>query len=125
MSNPLVRYGDDLFRLTNSGHVINIKNHHMSGQITDNYYAVPSQKIDDIEFAQYSRFGIQFTWYVKDFYLHRVDGPAFIAEKNNEIERVEFWLNGKLYNSAELYFESLTPEQKEKAIWNLDEIRER
>lgn len=125
MSNPLVRYSDNLYRLTNSGHVINVRNHHLTGQISDNYYAVPSEKIDDIEIVRYDYLTLRYTWYIKEFYLHRVDGPAYFVERNNEIERIEFWLYGKRYYSTEEYFEALTLEQKEKAIWNLDEIRER
>lgn len=65
-------------------------------------------------------------WYVKDYYFHREDGPAVIWENGADYDSQkagkEFWLHGQKY-SAEEYFEALTPEQKEKAVWNLDEIK--
>ena len=60
-------------------------------------------------------------YYVQEHYYHRDDGPAIIyanSEKQNE-----FWLLGEKYDDAEDYFEALTPEQKTKAIYNMNEIR--
>lgn len=61
------------------------------------------------------------TYYVKDCYFHREDGPAIIYAKPNY--KNEFWLSGKKYETVEDYFETLTPEQKEKAIFNINELK--
>lgn len=67
------------------------------------------------------------SFYIKDHFLHREDGPAVIweggASYDGQKAGKEFWLHGKKFHSAEEYFEALTSEQKEKAVWNLDEIK--
>ena len=62
------------------------------------------------------------TYYVREHYFHREDGPAIFWDIHIN-RQVEFWINGKKFASAEEYFEALSPEQKGKALWNLDEIK--
>lgn len=57
-------------------------------------------------------------WYYNDV-QHRVDGPAIIYSDG----RKTWMLNGKICWSAEEHFNSLTPEQQIKAIWNINEWR--
>ncbi len=54
-------------------------------------------------------------WYLNGK-LHRIDGPAIIYS----IGKKRWFLNGREYFFQEEWFESLTPEQKEKAVWNMD-----
>ncbi len=56
-----------------------------------------------------------YEWYL-DGELHRNDGPAVIYS----IWVKEWWLNGENYSQEE-WFELLTSEQKEAAIWNVDQ----
>ncbi len=49
--------------------------------------------------------------------LHREDGPAISYFESG----IKYWyLNGLQIDSQEVWFEQLTPEQKEKAVWNMD-----
>ncbi len=54
------------------------------------------------------------SWFV-DGRKHREDGPAYIFANGDR----EWWLNDIHYRQEE-WFEELTPEQKEKAVWNMD-----
>ncbi len=55
-----------------------------------------------------------YCWFI-DGKLHRKDGPAIEYYNGTK----SWWLNGYSYSQEE-WFERLTPEQKEKAIWNMD-----
>lgn len=59
--------------------------------------------------------------YIKDFYYHREDGPAIIY--SDPKRENEFWISGKRYRDSQEYFEALTPEQKLKAIFNINELK--
>lgn len=48
--------------------------------------------------------------------LHRIDGPAITREELNY-----FYLNGKRFYSLEEWFEALSEEEKEVAIFNMNE----
>ncbi len=61
-------------------------------------------------FEQYDGFK---SWWIYGF-RHRDDGPAIIGNS-----RKEWWLHGIEFTQEE-WFERLTLEQKEKAIWNMD-----
>jgi hypothetical protein len=52
-------------------------------------------------------------WYLNGK-LHRIDGPAI----DFFVGRKEWWLEGIKYSQEE-WFEKLSEEDKEKAIWNL------
>ncbi len=54
-------------------------------------------------------------WYLNGK-LHRDDGPAAIYSDGKK-----YWfLNDEYYSSQEEWFDKLTSEQKEKALWNMD-----
>ncbi len=53
--------------------------------------------------------------WTKNGQMHRENGPA--VEYNNG--DCEWFINGIGYTQEE-WFDKLTPEQKEKAIWNMD-----
>ncbi len=55
-----------------------------------------------------------YEWYLDGEY-HREDGPAIMFLNFPK----EWWLHGSQYSQEE-WFNALTPEQKEKAIWNMD-----
>ncbi len=64
-------------------------------------------------------------YYYKSYYwlangeFHREDGPAIIWSGGGG---GKYWyLNGNKYLSQEEWFDALTSEQKEKAIWNMDQ----
>ncbi len=54
-------------------------------------------------------------WYING-QRHRDDGPAAIFSNGEKY----WYLNGKSYSQEE-WFELLTPEQQEKAVWNMDQ----
>ncbi len=56
-----------------------------------------------------------YNWLVNGV-LHREDGPA-IEYKNGT---KKWWLNGRYYYFQEEWFDKLTSEQQEKALWNMD-----
>ncbi len=60
-------------------------------------------------------------WYIKEWYLngerHCDDGPAYKQFDGKKF----WWLNGEWYSCQEVWFDALTSEQKEKAIWNMDD----
>lgn len=89
-------------------------------------------RIEDTDsFEVHDRYnGIFYTYHFRSdrSLIHREDGPALLKRyafdfDNLPVER-SFWLNGELYRNAEHWFEYLTPEQKKKAAFNLDEIKE-
>ncbi len=53
-------------------------------------------------------------WYLNGR-QHREDGPAVECINGTK----KWWLNGNLYSQEE-WFDELTPEQKEKALFNMD-----
>lgn len=56
-------------------------------------------------------------WFLND-QLHRRDGPAVIYEDGSKA----WFLYGKPVSAQEV-FDQLTDEEKEQAIWNMDEWR--
>ncbi len=54
-------------------------------------------------------------WYVNGK-KHRDDGPAVEYPNGHKF----WWLDGKSYSQEE-WFDRLTSEQKEKAVWNMDQ----
>jgi len=52
-------------------------------------------------------------WWVDD-QRHRVDGPALIYPDGT----TDWWLEGRYFETKELWFEALTEEQKEKALYS-------
>jgi hypothetical protein len=52
-------------------------------------------------------------WYYHGL-IHRVDGPATIVDDMP----VQWWLNGKLFEAKEAWFEALTPEQQQKMLFS-------
>ncbi len=54
-------------------------------------------------------------WYIHGR-IHREDGPAVITHYGKK----SWYLNGNGYLSQEEWFDALAPEQKEKALWNMD-----
>lgn len=61
---------------------------------------------------------------VKIYFLngkkHREDGPAMIWNEPTEYNS-EYYLNGYSYQDSESWFQSLTEDEKEKALFNIDE----
>lgn len=55
-------------------------------------------------------------YFIKDVYLHREDGPALISA-----DMKAFYLLGEKLTPEE-HFNRLTEEQKEKVIWNLEQL---
>lgn len=61
------------------------------------------------------RFDGQQRWFYNNL-LHRSDGPAIVHSEGYKT----WFLRGEPVSAQEV-FEQLTPEQKEKAIWELDQ----
>ena len=53
------------------------------------------------------------SWY-KNGALHREDGPAIVAWDGGK----QWYLNGEYFFTKEEWWEGLTPDQKEKALFN-------
>ncbi len=70
---------------------------------------VPENFTGVVKFSTYD------IWFLNGEY-HRDDGPAVIYEEGLK----SWWLYNIRYDSQEEWFDSLTSEQKEKAIWNMD-----
>lgn len=61
--------------------------------------------------------------YVSEGFLHRDDGPAIEwVDKHGKVSYKRFFLHGQEFETAEEYFDALSPEAKEDAIFNLDTI---
>ena len=52
-------------------------------------------------------------WY-KNGKLHREDGPAIVAWNGSK----QWWMNGGYFFTKEEWWDALTPDQKEKALFN-------
>ncbi len=78
--------------------------------------ALKVKKWNDIPayFTGVVKFLNNYYWFVNGI-RHREDGPAVIFSNGSKY----WWLNGWSYFQEE-WFNVLTPEQKEKFIWNMD-----
>ena len=84
---------------------------------TPEYWRLRGQGFTGVIHFEHSMFKISF-FYLKNGDPHREDGPAHVFCSGEK----EWFLNG-IKVTAQQVFDQLTPEQQEKAVWEINEWR--